>query len=350
MPFSIHVCPGCQSKLTLMGSILKCKTCPHEYKIVNNIPVFLSKKPVEDRQTADDLIRLNHIAKTKGWHHALEEIYGTGSEIVKYVTSSGRANFLDLLTLKKENRVLEIGPGLGQFTPLIAEKVKHVYALEVVQGQAEFSSERCRQQGVTNVQFACGGDDCRLPYPDGSMDNVIMNLVFEWCATRNSNEAADVGQLRILDEILRVLNPHGSLYLSTKNRFAMQYLLGNTDEHSFHMRFGNALPRSLHNFLLKRNGYDRPQGLLHSHNKLQSMMSKAGFSDLQSYWATPEMRFPEYYIPTDAASVRLARSKYNFSQGDMRRVKLLMPLVPAAMVKHVTPGLTFIALKPSKIF
>ncbi len=84
--------------------------------------------------------------------------------MMRYVTESGRASFIELLPLTQASDVLEIGPGLGQFTPLLARCAKSVSAIEVVAGQAEFAAQRCQQQGLTNVQFAVGGDDCRLPY------------------------------------------------------------------------------------------------------------------------------------------------------------------------------------------
>jgi SAM-dependent methyltransferase len=177
------------------------------------------------------------------------------------------------------------------------------------------------------------------------VDATVLNLVFEWCSTRNEEESAEVGQRRLLDEMHRVLGPGGKLYLTTKNRFALRYLLGKPDEHSFGMRFGNALPRWLHRLLLRAKGHARPAGLLHSHDRLRSMLKDAGFAETRSFWTAPEMRFPTHYVPTDQVSIRAARSSEGFVQGDSRSTKLIMPWIPAGLVKHFTPGLTFIARK-----
>lgn len=343
---SIYVCPRTRSRLSDRGVSLYCDICDHHYRLMEGIPVFLAGKPVEDHETHKQLSELNEIAKKKNWKDALRDVYGAESNIFKYVTNHERLIFLDLLELNKDSVVLEIGSGLGQFTSFIADYAKQVYGLEVVAGQAQFASERCRQLGKDNVKFACGGDDCRLPYPDQSMDIVIMNLVFEWCSTRNPDESSAEGQKRMLAEVFRVLNPGGSVFLSTKNRFALGYILGRRDEHSYGMPFGNALPRWMHNLLLRLKGHKRPQGLLHSHDSLQSILCNAGFDRLQSYWANPEMRFPKHYIPTDRASIRSARESKNFSYGNMRSRRLLMPLIPDRMIKHLMPGLTFIGYKP----
>ncbi|MEE3332617.1 MAG: methyltransferase domain-containing protein [Myxococcota bacterium] len=341
----VFQCPETGSRLRREADELVPSAGERTYPVRNGIPCFLAGEPVEEEKTRLELEELNRVAAEKGWRKALDEIYGVNADIVHYVTDESRAGFLDLLDLAEHQVALEIGPGLGQFSPIIARRVKHLYALEVVEGQAQFASRRCGQESVLNTTFACGGDVCRLPYPDASVDVIVLNLVFEWCSTRNQNESAEVGQRRLLDEMNRVLRPGGKLYLTTKNRFALRYLLGKPDEHSFGIRFGNALPRWLHRLALRLKGHARPAGLLHSHDKLQSMFSEAGFADTQSYWTAPEMRYPRHYIPSDRASVRAARSHGEFMQGDSRSTRLVMRWIPAGWVRHFTPGLTFIARK-----
>jgi SAM-dependent methyltransferase len=215
----------------------------------------------------------------------------------------------------------------------------------VVAGQAEFAAERCRQEDIANVRFAVGGDDCRLPYTSDSFDVVVLNLVFEWCASRCSDEPIANVQRRLLDEIRRVLKPDGSLYLTTKNRFALRLLIGKRDEHCYGVRFGNALPRWLARFLVRWKGHPRPAGYLYSYTALKAMLHDAGFEKVDTYWATPEMRYPTQYVPTDIASIRKARRTPGFVQGESRSTRLLMRLIPASLVKHFTPGFAFLATK-----
>jgi len=174
---------------------------------------------------------------------------------------------------------------------------------------------------------------------------VVLNLVFEWCASRCSDEKITVVQRRLLDEICRVLKPGGSLYLATKNRFALFNLIGKPDEHCYGVRFGSALPRWLARFLVRLKGHPRLAGMLYSHTELKGMLRDAGFERADSFWATPEMRYPTHYVPTDAASIREARRSPGFIQGEMRSTRLLMPFIPASLVKHFTPGLAFLATK-----
>ena len=315
------------------------------YPVRAGVPQFHRCPEAEDDEGKKKLARLNALARIDGWEAALRTCCADEPGFLSYVLQSDRAAFIDLLGITPQTDVLEIGPGLGQFTPLLARRARTVSALEVVSGQAEFVAQRCAQQGLANVRVAAGGDDCRLPYEDESVDLVVLNLVLEWCASRCPEEPDVDLQRRLLGEIARVLRSGGKVYVATKNRYALKYLIGRADEHSYYMRFGNALPRRLWRWLLRRRGHHRPGGVLHSHRALRRMMEGAGFDDLKSFWATPEMRFPRDYVPTDARAVRAARRRSDFEQGDTRSARLLMPCVPARWVKYVAPGLAFLGIK-----
>jgi SAM-dependent methyltransferase len=343
--YGLYRCPVTGAELTLDGSRLRAGPDGPSYDLEGDVPRFLRFDPVESPEETARLQGLNEAAVREGWRKAIELAYAESPGQVRYNTDVGRLKALDLLPLDGEDVVLEIGPALGHWTVELARRTRRVYALEVVPGQARFVVERCRQEGLDNVSVACGGDDCRLPYADGAFDAVVINLVFEWCANRLADEPFQRGQERLLAEMFRVLRPGGRAFLSTKNRYAIKYMIGNRDEH-VSMRFGNALPRWLMNLMLKSRG-GRPMGRLYSHDQLRELLRRAGFVRPASYWAAPEMRYPHAYVPTDAASVREARSRPGFVQGDSRSTKLLTPLFPAGLVKHVTPGLLFVVEKPA---
>jgi ubiquinone/menaquinone biosynthesis C-methylase UbiE len=340
-----YICPQTKAKLKQSGVFLQTEDRKHVYSINNEIPQFLHYETVESEEAAKTLQKLNDIAKSKGWRQALIDIYGEGSGMYRYVTDTKRLDFLNLLALAKDNVVLEIGPGLGQLTTALAERTKMVYALEVVPQQAEFALERCKQEGLSNVQIASGGDDCWLPYADNFFDVVVINLVLEWCMSRDMNQSPAALQNRMLGEIQRVLKKGGIVYLVTKNRYSLHYLMGKPDEHSYEMPFGNALPRWLLYLMLRLRGKKRPSGFLHSYNQLKRMLLNTGFGDIQSYWAAPEMRYPSYYIPTDSNAIAIARRQKDFVAGSSKSTKLIMKYLPNALVKHFTPGLVFVAKK-----
>lgn len=340
-----YACPLTGVVLECDGLKLRAGAEGPVYEVCNGVPRFLRFQEAESDATKANLARLNRIAVDRGWREAIEEIFADSPQQIQYNTDPERLKILDLLPSADCGAVLEIGSALGHFTVELARRAETVHALEIVPGQAEFTAERCRQEGLRNVSVACGGDDCRLPYASASFDVVVCNLVLEWCSGRMVDEPFVDGQRRLLAEIHRVLKPGGRAILTTKNRFALHYVVGKADEHVYDMRFGNALPRWLTAALLKRRGKKRVGGLLHSHNQLRGMLREAGFEDPRSYWAAPEMRFPRHLVPTDAASIRAIRRDPNFVAGFSRTTKALTPLIPAPLVKHFTPGLLFVVRK-----
>jgi SAM-dependent methyltransferase len=301
----------------------------------------------ESDEAGDTLERLNELAVRDGWRHAIEQVYRSEPSRIRYAVDPARYRFLDLLPLTRESTVLEIGSSLGQITVPLAERVGFLYALEVEPRQARFTAERCRQEGLSNVAVACGGDDCHLPYEDGAMEGVVLNLVLEWCGARDLSTPLMESQRRLLKECCRVLEPGGWLFLTTKNRFGLRYLLGKPDEHTFEWRFGQALPRWLLAILLRLYGKSRPNGLIHSFRATSRLLSEAGFSNLRPYWAIPEYRFPREFIPAEPASIAAARRRPEFvNPGDPKSTRLLARLVPTPLVKHVMLGLVFLVNKP----
>jgi SAM-dependent methyltransferase len=301
----------------------------------------------ESEAENDSLRRLNDLAVRTGWRSALDEVYHSQPGAISYATDPARSRFVDLLPITRESTILEIGTSLGQITTELARRAGFVHGLEVVPTQAEFADERCRQEGLSNVAIACGGDDCHLPYEDGQFDGVVINLVIEWCGQRDHNTTLVDCQRRLLSESRRVLRPGAWLFVTTKNRFGLRYLQGNRDEHTYGWRFGQALPRPLLALLLRWRGKTRPEGWIHSYGAFRRELTAAGFTELQSYWAVPEYRYPREFVPTDAASIKAARKRADFVKGENRCARLLMPLLPASLVKYVTPGLVFLGKKPA---
>jgi ubiquinone/menaquinone biosynthesis C-methylase UbiE len=309
----------------------------------DGIPVFLRFSNIDAEISAyPDVNKAVELARTSGWRSALETVYGPDK--IAYSVDSKRSKFLDLLPLSKDMTALEIGIGLGQHTAAIASRVSRLDTLELRLINAIFAKIRCTQEGVSNVTFICGGDDCRLPFPDASYDAVILNLVLEWCASANPDESAPACQYRLLSEIHRVLKPNGFVQLSTKNRFAYRLLIGSRDEHTHDIPFGSALPRWLLRLILRAKGKNSYPGYLHSYSALKKLLRSIGLTPTQSYWAVPEMRFAVQFIPTDAKAIRMARRNLK-RQSNTRATELLMRLTPAALVKYFTPGLFFIAYK-----
>jgi hypothetical protein len=104
------------------------------------------------------------------------------------------------------------------------------------------------------------------------------------------------------------------------------------------------LPRWLLRLILRVQGKASPPGHLHSYSGLIKLITAAGLTPTQSYWAVPEMRFPEQFIPICTGDIRAAR-KNLARQGHSRGTEFLMRATPASLVHYFTPGLFFVAEK-----
>lgn len=312
------------------------------YPVEHGVPVFLRRPPAEDEETQDRLRRLLGCAPTLGWRAAVDAVWPDQ----RYVSDELRARYVDLLPLDPGAAVLEVGCSLGQGTVALARRAGSVDAVDVVPGQAAFTAERCRQEGLDNVTACAAGDDCRLPFPARRFDVAVLNLVLEWCGMRFPGAAADA-QRRLLTEVARTLRPGGTLFVATKNRYGIQYLIGGHDEHCYGLRFGNALPRSVLSLALRAlRGSPAPAGLLHSSAGLEQLLHETGFDDLRPYWAAPDARYPTVYVPADGATIEEARAALPRELlGGSRRVQLAMSMVPANLVRHVSPSLVFTGVR-----
>ena len=336
------VCPDSRDTLGMDGDNLKSPFTGRVFPVHEGIPDFRKYPTSEDETQRAKLKKLIEVCEQKGWLEALETVV---PETVHYVVNEERAKFLDYLPLTKQSRVLEIGASLGEHTYLIAERCQFVHALEVVPEQAQFAAKRCAQMGVSNVQLACGGDDCRLPYRSGMFDLVVTNLVFEWCGMRCVEERFSDAQRRLLEESHRVLAPGGSLFLATKNRFSLRLLLGAKDEHACQLRFGSALPRWVLSLALRGKDGSGPRGLLHSYRALKKLMTGAGFDEVGALWALPDARYPVEYVPMNRASLKGAKKKYKDRTDIPRLPRLMLKYLPFSLFPWVGASHVFLAHK-----
>jgi SAM-dependent methyltransferase len=342
----LFACPDTHWSLHREDDSLISPVTGRRFPIQGGIPNFLRYPPMEDPETVESLTSLTRLARGKGWRAALDAVYASNPDLVRYVTDHTRKSFLQHIPLTPNHRVLEVGPGLGQFSPELAKRAKTVDVLEVVPEQGAFVAERCHQSHAENVSVAIGGDDGLLPYPCEHFDTIILNLVLEWCASRQSSKKPEDLQRQLLAEMFRVLRPGGTAFISTKNRFGLGYLLGARDEHLGGMHFGSALPRWTVALLNTLQRQPKPRARLHSYPALRRMLEGTGFEVVKSLWPIPDMRYPAQYVETNPKAVQSARQAGMGSLGCSRRNQIVAKLVPARLIKYVTPGLVFLVRKP----
>ena len=75
------------------------------------------------------------------------------------------ARVLQELTVRKADRVLEVGTGSGYLTALLAHRAAHVFSVEIRPGLAEFGRANIARHGLDNVSLEIG--DGARGFPPG---------------------------------------------------------------------------------------------------------------------------------------------------------------------------------------
>ena len=59
----------------------------------------------------------------------------------------------DLLDIKSDDSVLEIGTGLGYQAAILAQLARRLYSIEIIEELGQAAKQRLRQQGCSNVEL-----------------------------------------------------------------------------------------------------------------------------------------------------------------------------------------------------
>lgn len=221
------VCPLCRGKLGASEEAYHCAPCGRTFVLHAGIPdfrvfpdPFLTFK--EDQQRTELVLAALDRCDFK----SLVEYYWSLSDITppplraKFVRSAllgeKRAQrVVDLLGAVNGpphgpiRRVLEIGSGTGNFLA-VARGYDQAVGIDVGMRWLHLSRRRFMDRGLPVPPLVCCCAE-HLPFPDGMFDLAVCNATLEF--TRNPD--------RVLTECARTLREHGSLYISTVNRYSI---------------------------------------------------------------------------------------------------------------------------------
>ena len=83
------------------------------------------------------------------------------------------AQMTDLLELKQDDLLLEIGTGLGYQAAVLAELAEKVYSVEIIDELAQRATQRLKRQGYTKVEVRVGNGYAGWP-KHAPFDKVIV--------------------------------------------------------------------------------------------------------------------------------------------------------------------------------
>jgi len=138
-------------------------------------------------------------------------IHGTeGEEQGRLVALNNMTNksFLDFIKLRKTDKVLEVGSGLGLLAKEVALKIPHgkVTGLEKSEDQLKLCPS-----SISNLNFV-KGDVHNMPFDDNSFGVVYCRYILEHVTN----------PLKVLNEVRRVLVNGGRLFIQENNILAIE--------------------------------------------------------------------------------------------------------------------------------
>jgi len=138
--------------------------------------------------------------------------YGSMAEVEAYDQRHGKFRnvqkendeILNVLAIRPDQVVIEIGTGTGAFALQAAKQCSKVYAVDISASMLEYAQAKAGKAGIGNVEFCRGGF---LTYsPEQPVDVVVTNTAF--------HHLPDLWKGIALQRMNRMLKPGGQLYLS----------------------------------------------------------------------------------------------------------------------------------------
>ncbi|HEY6119802.1 MAG TPA: methyltransferase domain-containing protein [Pyrinomonadaceae bacterium] len=197
----LYVCPESRSRLELKAGFVKdngeivsgvlVSTSGNEYPINHGVPDFTYPRELAEE---DEYARSFYDGRAEAYDKNLHLTFKTHRENEQEL----RNEFIDLLELQPDDRVLEVSCGTGRDSEIISQRLGPHSQL-CLQDIASGMLERCRQRmaGTSVPTSYCLSNACYLPYPDKYFDAVY--------SFGGLGEFSDIK--RSLAEIVRVCKP-----------------------------------------------------------------------------------------------------------------------------------------------
>jgi ubiquinone/menaquinone biosynthesis C-methylase UbiE len=151
------------------------------------------------------------------------------------------------IELPRHERVLEVGCGAGQATVALAKLGYAVDAIDAVQVMVDATRDRAVKARLESTVSCNLGDVRALSFPDETFGLVVALGVLPWLP---SNE-------KPMNEMSRVLRPHGYLIMSVGNRWGLPQLLDPFANP--YLRPARQLAKKFVRRVLRRGQFPRPR-------------------------------------------------------------------------------------------
>lgn len=343
-------CPQCAGTLTAGTDSLHCVQCNATYRIENGIldlrcsrqQYYFNPLSKSEMEKLIGQLTPDHWPATI---RAFIERAKNPKAILDNLVIDGRYAWKVFLNLTPKTVMLDFGCGLGNLTKNLAPHVAKVYAMDLTYTRLEFARKRFSIFNPNNkITLLAGGDSTFLPFPQNSIDCVIMSGVLEWVGEAEESftkgtklsrlwrmlywhfgkHSPRAVQLGVLKELRRVLKDDGQLFIAIENRLNHEYFKGRPDHHSG-LKYGSLMPRllaNLYSIARKRTPY---RTYTYSFIGYKRLLRQAGFANVEVYGLSKGYSHLEEIIPLETMSSWHPQRPGSFKE----RLKRNRYLVPA---------------------
>jgi SAM-dependent methyltransferase len=293
-------CPNCRMGLKWGDDSIQCAGCGAKWPVVKGVPNFVSSSEYwgEVGLTREVMRQIVKEMEVRNWRQVIQN--HPSQDVRRYggwLTDFNRARWHELLGIKPESDVLDLGAGLGTMSQALAGHYTRVFAVEKVEERVEFMRLRFAQEGCGNITLMRTDIDL-LPFSERSLDLIVLNGVLEWLPYNRKRVNPRRAQLHYLEALRKLLRPGGTLYVGIENRLSYNFFAGAPDPHIW-IRFVPVLPRIVSDVVCRLKIGDRYRPYTYSHRGYRKLLRQAGFRDVEIFGV-----FPSYHNPREIISIR----------------------------------------------
>lgn len=245
---------------------------------------------------------LQTVKSSTNYHDHLKVMAEENSYPVLYQLSRQRENIVEPMDIKKTDRVLEIGSGMGAVTGAIARKAESVDCIDLSKRRSQANAYRNRD--YKNIKIFVGNfQKIKL---NQKYDVITLIGVFEYS---QHYIKSDEPYQQMLKDVYEYLKPGGKLYIAIENKLGMKYFAGCAEDHIGIPYAGIEGYREEH----KVRTFTKSQ--------LENLLRTNNFKDIFFYYPYPDYKMPveiysDKFLP---GSDSFFKEEYNF---DIDRIKV----------------------------
>ena len=250
------------------------------------------------RDTGEDNLKsiIAEIKKGTEWRTAVNDIFSDSDPwLDDIVTSTKRFKFITEFIKPKNNSILDIGAGWGQFSIPLA-KNNSVCSLEPTPERLEFIEAVAQQEGVAENIFFLGLNYFDLKFQT-KFDLILSIGVLEWVGKFTSSKIApESAQFEFLNKIKSDLSEQGKLLIGIENRLGLKYLLGSNDDHTGLPDISCFCQKISKTKFNQKTGQDL-QCFTYTLEEYKKLLYETGFSEITFFAALPDYKLPDKIFP-----------------------------------------------------